>query len=80
MTFDDDLSIDLKYADHTTLIPAVFEHLQLSTTQLEHASGKLRMKINVDKCKIISQDPQHLTIDGAAQEKVDSFCSLLISN
>ena len=31
MTFDD-LSIDLKYAYHNTLVAAVFEYLQLPTS------------------------------------------------
>ena len=51
VTFDGDLSIDLKYAEDTTLIAAVIEHLQLPTPQLENACGKLEMKINADKCK-----------------------------
>lgn len=51
VTFDDDLSIDLKYAEDTTLIAAAIEHLQLPTPQLENACGKLEMKINADKCK-----------------------------
>ena len=54
VNFDDNLRIDLKYADNAFLITAVFEHLYLSTCQLEHACGKLGMKINADKCEIFS--------------------------
>lgn len=32
LTFDEDLSIDLKYEYHTSLAAAVFEHLQLPTS------------------------------------------------
>ena len=77
MTFDDDLSIDLKYAEDTTLIAAVIEHLQLSTPQLENACYKLEMKINADKCKILSEDPKHIPVDGTELEEVDSFFFLV---
>ena len=35
VTFDDHLSNELRYADNKTLIAAMFEHFQLSTSQLE---------------------------------------------
>ena len=58
-TFDDKLCIDVRYADDTTLITAIFEKLQLSTDQLLQACLKYGMKINADKCKVISphEDP-----------------------
>ena len=36
-----DLSIDLKYAENITLTAAVFEHLQLPRSHLEHTYGNL---------------------------------------
>ena len=56
VTFDNDLSIDLKYADNETLIAAPFEHLQLSTSQLDHACAKLEMRTNAYRYKILSRD------------------------
>lgn len=48
-----DLSIDLKYAENITLTAAVFEHLQLPRSHLEHTYGNLWMKINADKYKVL---------------------------
>ena len=42
----DSLSIDIRYADDTTLLSAIFEKLHLSTSQLEKACQKWGMKIN----------------------------------
>ena len=36
LTFDDDPNFDLKYAENTIFIVAVFQRRQLSTFQLEH--------------------------------------------
>ena len=74
--FDDDLSIGLKYAYHTTLVAVLFKQLQLPTSQLQHAHCKLGMKINVDKCKINSENLRHLSIDKTALEKVDKLVFL----
>jgi len=40
LTFDENFDMDLKYAGGTTFIAAIFELLQLSTTQLEKACKK----------------------------------------
>ena len=37
---NENMSVDIRYADVTTLIPAVFEKLQLSTLELEQACQK----------------------------------------
>ena len=34
LTYADDMSMDVRYADDTTLLSAMFEKLQLSTTEL----------------------------------------------
>ena len=68
VTFNN-LRIDLKYAEYTTLIAAVFEHLHLSTSHWEHSCGKLGTKINADKCEIHSEDPWNLSVDETALEK-----------
>ena len=41
----DALSIDIRYADDTTLLSAVFEKLQLPTVQLETTCQKWGMKV-----------------------------------
>ena len=76
VTLDDDLSIDLKYADNETLIAAAFEHLQLSTSELQNACAKLGMKANAYRYKILSRDPRYLQVDGTTLEKVDRFVFL----
>ena len=50
------MTIDTKYADDTTLISAIFEKLKIATRQLETSCKKWGMKVNPDKCKIISSD------------------------
>ncbi|XP_066936741.1 uncharacterized protein [Clytia hemisphaerica] len=57
------LCIDVRYADDTTLIAAVFEKLQLSTNQLQDVCLKYGMKINTTKCKAITASPQQVEID-----------------
>uniref|UniRef100_A0A7M5UPE5 Uncharacterized protein n=1 Tax=Clytia hemisphaerica TaxID=252671 RepID=A0A7M5UPE5_9CNID len=44
-SFNDQLCIDVRYADDTTFIAPVFEKLQLSTNQLQEACLRYGMKI-----------------------------------
>ena len=76
LAYNDDLNIDLKYADDTTLIAAVFDLLQLSTDQLEKACKKFGMKINVVKSKVMTEDSRDIILEGTKLEKVDSFVLL----
>ena len=69
----DALSIDIRYADDTTLLSAVFEKLQLSTAQLETASQKWGIKINGAKCKILFTSDQRINIDGRIRVPVSVF-------
>ena len=73
ITLNEDLCCDIRYADDTTLISATFELLQLSTMQLENACRKYGLKINGDKCKIMSQDANDITIDSKVVGKVTKF-------
>ena len=43
---NENMSVDIRYADDTTLLSAVFETLQLSTLELEQACQKWGLKIN----------------------------------
>jgi len=76
LQLQENLSIDIRYADDTTLLSAVFEKLQLTTTQLEQACQKWGMKINGAKCKIISPSDQQINIDGQEVEHVEEFVFL----
>ena len=49
VTIDENLAMDLRYADDTTLISTIFRILNLSTEQLEEACGNYGLKIN--KCR-----------------------------
>ena len=71
-----ELSMDVRYADDTTLIAAIFEKLSLSTEELENACRKWGMKVNPDKCKIISESDSNITISDKNVEKVETFVFL----
>jgi len=76
LTFDENFDMDLKYAGDTTFIAAIFELLQISTTQLEKACKRLEMKVNANKCKILTENVGNVQLDGESLEKVDSFVFL----
>ena len=67
---------NIRYADDTTLMDLVFEKLQISTNELEKACSRWGMKINPSKCKIMSQDERHITLNDAIIDKVDDFVFL----
>ena len=75
-TFDNDLSIDVKYADDTTLIAAKFDTLQQTTQQLELACLKYGMRVNADKCKTITSDQNPLMISNSVVEAIEQFTFL----
>ena len=76
LSFSDNISLDIRYADDTTLLAAVFEKLKLSTAQLEQACKKWGMKINGAKCKILSPLQDKIDIDGDEVEHVEEFVFL----
>ena len=45
LTLNENLSIDTRYADGTTLIAAIFNKLSLSTEELESSCRKWGMKV-----------------------------------
>ena len=68
------MSVDIRYADDTTLIYAVFEKLQLSTSELEQACQKCGLKINPLKCAIMTPDGNaEIEIDNNVVHKVQIF-------
>jgi len=49
-----DMTADVRYADDTTWVSAIFEKLQLFIDALEAACLKWELKINAAKCKVMS--------------------------
>ena len=76
VSFDNQLCMDVRYVDNTTLVAAVFEKLQLSTDQLQEACLKYGMKINVVKCNAITPNQEPITIEGNNIETVNNFTFL----
>ena len=71
---NENMSVDIRYADDTTLISAVFEKLQLSTFELEQACQKWGLKINPFKCAIMTPDSNaEIEIDNNVVPKVSKF-------
>ena len=71
------MSTDIRYADDTTLISTIFNKLKIATGELEKACQKWGLKINPNKCAILS--PEHdaeIEIDGEKVPKVDKFIFL----
>ena len=75
-SFNDQLCIDVRYADDTTFIAAIFEKLQLSTNQLQETCMKYGMKINAGKCKAITASPIPISIINSIVETVQEFIFL----
>ena len=65
LALTDTFSTDIRYADATTLLSAIFEKLKGSTKQLDAACKKWDLKINGAKCKIISPSDQAVVLDGS---------------
>ena len=76
LSYSDNISLDIRYADDTTLLAAVFEKLKLSTSQLEQACKRWGMKINGAKCKILSPINDDIEIDNETVEHVAQFVFL----
>lgn len=72
----DTMSADIRYADDTTLLAAEIDKLQDMTTELEEACRKWGMRVNADKCKIISPEDRLIEIDGETIEHSDTFIYL----
>lgn len=76
LDFDRTLSTDIRYADDTTLVALIFEKLKLSTAELDAACKKWGLKVNVKKCKVLTNENDSLNIDGENVERVDKFIFL----
>ena len=74
---DENLNVDVRYADDTTLIAAIFSKLKLSTEQLVDACNKYGLKINAPKCKLITEEEtEEIEIEQNSVDKVNNFIFL----
>ena len=76
LNLTDSLSLDIRYADDTTLLSAIFDKLSLTTKQLDDACRKWGMKINGAKCKVLSPENTPIILDGNEVEHVQNFVFL----
>jgi hypothetical protein len=76
LTYSVDMAMDIRYADDTTLLPSIFDKLEMATEELENACRKWGMRINAAKCRVLSSEGRQLNIDGAPVETVESFVFL----
>ena len=75
-TLKDDMSAEIRYADDTTILSAIFNKLKLATLELEKACSKWGMKINGAKCKILSKENDEIYINNNKVEHVSEFTFL----
>ena len=73
---DEEFSLSIKYADDSTLLTLDFEKLQVATLELQQACLKWGMKINFDKCKILTPPNDNIVIHGELLENVNNFIYL----
>ena len=70
---------DLDFADDIALLSSTMNHLQEKTSKLETNAGKVGLKLNNNKCKIMktnSKSESKLKVRGSDVEEVDSFTYL----
>ena len=82
LQLDDEMSIDIRYADDTTLVSAVFEKFQIETSKLENAYHKWGLQINPLKCEVLTTEKRDIKIGNNIVPKVNQFkfLGILITN
>ena len=70
------LSTHSRYADDTILVIQIFEKLHFSTSELEKACKRWRLKVNHIKFKVLTSEIDKITIDGNRAENVESLVFL----
>ena len=72
---------NLRYADDTTLMAESEEKLKSLLMKVKEESGKVDLKLNIQKTKIIVSDPiTSWEIDGETVETVSDFIFFLFQN
>ena len=70
---------DLDFADDIALLSSTRQHIQAKTDKLAHEAGRVGMKVNVDKCKLLrinSRSNDVVEVNGRGIEDVDRFVYL----
>ena len=73
LRLDDEMSIDIRYADDTTLVSAVLKKFQIATSELENACHKWGLKINPLKCAILTTENKDIKFGNNIVSKVNQF-------
>ena len=47
---------DLYFTDDTVLVSSKYEHIQKKTNRLVDNAGRVELKLNAQKCKVMSVD------------------------
>ena len=69
-----EISINLRYADDTTLMAESEEELKSLLMKVEEESEKLGLKVNIQKTKIMASSPNtSWQIDGETMETVTDY-------
>ena len=72
----EEFSSSIKYADDSTLLALDFDKLQVETLELQQSCLKWGMKINFDKCKVLTPSNDNILIQGELLENVNNFVYL----
>ena len=72
----EEFSLGIKYADDSTLLTLDFDKLQVATLELQQSCLKSGMKINFDKCKVLTPSNDNILIQGELLENVNNFVYL----
>ena len=70
---DEEFSLSIKYADDSTFLTLDFEKLQVASLELQQACLTWGMKINFDKCKVLTPSNDNMLIHGELLENVNNF-------
>ena len=70
---------DLDFADDIVLVSSKYEHIENKTIRLVHNAGRLGLKLNVQKCKVMRMNTQRedkVMIGREEVEDVEEFVYL----
>ena len=70
---------DLDFADDIALLSSTIDHLHHKTEKLEENAGRVGLKLNAKKCKVLKVNSKRETpiiVNNNTVEEVDKFCYL----
>ena len=70
---------DLDFADDIALLSSTRQHIQTKTDKLVQEAGRVGLKVNVDKCRLLrinSRNNDVVEVNGRRIEDVDRFVYL----